>query len=99
MGYSFWLQVKNKEIGLDIGWGSMFASLLRDYIGEPKYTLGGGAYYLDSGDVEGLKTLARKQRKGSKEPPFDWSDDIKSSTDKIIAQIEKDGLTILKYSV
>ncbi len=42
-------------------------------------------------DLPALRRIKKYQHKGTKEPPFDWADDIAKAFDKIICQVQKKG--------
>lgn len=67
---------------MNVGWRSMLYGLLLD---------AGMIGILDEGDVEKLREIAENQCKESKEPPFDWSQDIADALGKLIEAIQKHG--------
>jgi hypothetical protein len=72
--------------GKDItpGWRSMMHGLLLDGFGT-------GSPYLTKQDIPTLIQLRDKQLKGFKPAPFDWSQEIADTFDKIIARLKKRG--------
>jgi len=71
------------ETNITPGWRSMMYGLMMDEFQT------GGNFLFGKEDVPTLRRLATEQRKGEKEPPFDWAADIQESFNKIIANIEK----------
>lgn len=66
------------------GWRSMMYQLLLDEFGS-----GSPALYEE--DIPYLEKLRDNQYKGEKDPPFDWSQDIANSFNKIIDAIKDKG--------
>lgn len=67
---------------INVGWRSMLYNLLLD---------AGMIGILDAGDIETLRKIAETQCKGTKDPPFDWSQDIADAIGKLIQAIQKSG--------
>lgn len=87
MGVSIIMQIGRKEIDITPGWRSMMHTLLlREHL------LG----MLSAADIPALEKLAKEQFKGEQEPPFDWSQDIHNTFQKIIDAINKHGSVIIE---
>lgn len=80
------------ETNITPGWRSMMYSLMLDRF------CTGGDFLFHKADIPDLRDLADNQRKGIEDPPFDYSDDIKESFEKIIAAVEKHGRAVVECS-
>lgn len=80
------------ETDITPGWRSMMYGLMMD-----EFETGGNFWFIHE-DLPRLHKIAEQQRKGEREPPFDWADDIKASFDKIIAAVEKYGKVLVECS-
>lgn len=87
MGVSIFLKGKS----ITPGWRSMMFDLLYENFQSVVPADGERRFLLFKSDLPQLRAVKKKQRKGDKEPPFDWSDDIADSFDKIISEIKKNG--------
>lgn len=77
--------------GKDItpGWRSMMHGLIREEFGTSDLIL-------SPSDLTALERLRNTQCKETKEPPFDWSQDIAEAFDKIIGRIKKRGSATIR---
>ena len=77
--------------GRDItpGWRSMMYQLILDEFGT-------GSPYLDKSDIPSLERLRDEQRRGSEDPPFDYSEEIAGCFNVIIEAIEKTGTAAIR---
>jgi hypothetical protein len=88
MGVTLEMTIGNrKPVDVTPGWRSMMYGLLDDE---------GLIGYIDTADIPALKKLAETQRKGEREPPFDWAQDIHDELMKIVAAVEKHGTVLIE---
>lgn len=81
-----WRTGEKKAVDVTPGWRSAMWSLLLD---------NGLTGRLDRNDIPDLIEVRNAQRKGVERAPFDWSQDIADSFDKITDILNKDGTCVV----
>lgn len=90
MGVSIMLGRGHHWTNISPGWRSMMVSLMQDTFGAHN------PLYFTERNIPTLQMLAERQRKGHREPPFDWSDEIEDSFNDIIREIRREGDAIVR---